>query len=189
MSGVDELAARVARLEDREDIRELVARYGFVVDDRDIDSLALLFTPDGCFRSRDGVIDAHGLEAVIETFHGRYAALKLSLHVTHDHIIYFDDEDPDLARGLLSSHAEVHRNGQTMVAALRYDDVYRRHQGHWRFADRLLSFLYYLPVEAYGEALGRLDRMRAYDTPRAADYPEALPSWQDYARRFGPKAG
>lgn len=189
MSAVDALAARIARLEDREEIRELVARYGFVVDDRDIDGLAELFTPDGCFRSRDGVIDAHGLPAVIETFHGRYAALTLSLHVTHDHVIRFDEDDPDLARGLLSSHAEVHRNGRTMVAALRYEDLYRRHAGHWRFADRLLSFLYYLPVEDYGDALGRLDRMRAYESPRDADIPESLSSWQDYARRFGPKDG
>lgn len=185
MSAADELAARVARLEDHVEIRELVARYGFVVDDRDIDALAQLFTPDGCFRSRDGVIDAHGREAVIETFHGRYAALALSLHVTHDHLVTFDPDDPDRATGLLSSHAEVHRNGRTMVAALRYEDAYRRHEGRWRFADRLLSFLYYVPVEEYAGALGALDRMRAYESPRAADFPEQTASWQDYARRFG----
>jgi ketosteroid isomerase-like protein len=184
MSAVDDLAARVARLEDRAEIRELVARYGFVVDDRDIDGLGELFTPDGCFRSRDGVIDAHGREAVIETFHGRYAALGLSLHVTHDHVVSFDEDDPDRAGGLLSSHAEVHRNGRTMVAALRYEDRYRRHEGRWRFADRLLSFMYYVPVEEYAEALGSLDRMRAYDSPRPADFPEQSASWQDYARRF-----
>jgi len=185
MSALDDLAARVARLEDRAEIRELVARYGFVVDDRDIEGLAGLFTPDGCFRSRDGVIDAHGREAVIETFHGRYAALGLSLHVTHDHLVRFDEEDPDRASGLLSSHAEVHRNGRTMVAALRYEDRYRRHEGRWRFADRLLSFMYYVPVEEYAAALGALDRMRAYDSPRPADFPERSATWRDYARRFG----
>lgn len=185
MSTGEDLAARVARLEDREEIRALVARYGFVVDDRDIDALGGLFTPDGCFRSKDGVIDAHGREAVIETFHGRYAALGLSLHVTHDHLITFDEKDPDRAGGLLSSHAEVLRNGRSMVAALRYEDVYRRHEGRWRFADRLLSFLYYVPVEEYAEALGSRDRMRAYEAPRPADFPEGTKGWDDYARRFG----
>jgi len=184
VSAGEGLADRVARLEDRVGIQELVARYGFVVDDRDIDALAGLFTPDGCFRSVDGVIDAHGRDAVIETFHGRYAALSFSLHVAHDHIITFDPDDPDHATGLLGSHAEVHRNGRTMVAALRYEDSYRRHEGRWRFADRLLSFLYYVPVEEYARALGALDRMRAYDAPRPADLPERTASWQAYARRF-----
>ncbi len=178
------LAERVRRLEDREAIRELIARYGYVVDGRDIDTLADLFTADGCFRSSDGVIDAHGREAVIRTFHGRYAALQFSLHWTHDCIVEFDPADADRATGLVGSHAEVHRNGVTMIAALQYQDRYRRESGRWRFADRLLSFIYYVPVEQYAAALGRSDRMRAYESPRAADLPEPLASWRDYARRF-----
>ena len=70
-------------------------------------------------------------------------------------------------------------------SALRYEDRYQRQEGRWRFADRLLSFMYYVPVDEYAEALGALDRMRAYDSPRAADFPEQSTSWQDYARRFG----
>ena len=48
--------------------------------------------------------------------------------------------------GTLSAHAELWRNEQTMVTALRYDDVYRREEGVWRFAERALSFLYYAPL-------------------------------------------
>lgn len=177
------LEERIRRIEDREQIRDLVSRYGYVVDGRDIEALADLFTPDGRFRSRDGVMNAAGRQAVIETFHGRYAALRFSLHWTHDVIVELDQGDADAATGLVGSHAEVNRNGVTMIAGLQYQDRYRRHEGRWRFADRLLSFTYYVPVEQYAGALGATDRMRAYDTPRPADLPETLPSWQDYGRR------
>ena len=112
-----------------------------------------LFTPDGAFRSKDGVMEARGTEAVLEQFRGRFRALKLSNHFSHDHVFEFG-ADPDAATGLVTAHAEVWRNGRALIGALRYQDSYRRHQGRWCFADRLLFFLYYLPVEEYASASG-----------------------------------
>ena len=64
-----------------------------------------------------------------------------------------------------------------MVTALRYDDVYEKSGGLWRFAERLLSFFYYLNVKDYAAAIGRLERNMASDVPVAADYPERLPTY------------
>ena len=65
-----------------------------------------------------------------------------------------------------------------MLTALRYDDVYEKGvDGLWRFAERLLSFFYYLDVVDYATAMGTLERNRAGDTPVAADYPERLPTY------------
>lgn len=175
------LESRLRALEDRAGLRELIARYCIAVDDRDIDALTALFTPDACFRSVDGVMHAIGREAVIEQFRGRFAALKVSNHIAHDQILELGP-DADEAAGLVSAHAEVNRNGRTLVAALRYRDRYRRHEGRWRFAERALSFLYYLPVEEYAEGLGGPLRMRAYGDRRPADYPESLPTWRSYHR-------
>jgi ketosteroid isomerase-like protein len=180
----EELAAltqRIRALEDRAELRELVARYGIAVDDRDIDSLTALFTPDASFRSEDGVMSAQGRDAVIEQFRGRFAALKATNHIAHDQILE-PGPGPDAASGLVSSHAEVCRNGRVLIAALRYRDRYRRHDGRWRFAERVLSFLYYLPVEEYAEGLAGRLRMRAYGDQRPADYPESLPTWRRYHR-------
>lgn len=176
------LTQRIRALEDRLALRELVARYGIAVDDRDIDTLATLFTPDASFRSQDAVMNATGRDAIIEQFHGRFAALKATNHVAHDQIIDLDPVDPDRASGLVSSHAEVWRNGQALIAALRYRDRYERRAGRWCFAERVLSFLYYLPVTEYAEGLGSRLRMRAYGDRRPADYPEGLPSWRRYHR-------
>ena len=176
------LAQRIQAVEDRLALRELVARYCMAVDDRNIDALAALFTPDAVFRSQDGVMSAHGRSAIIEQFHSRFSALKTTNHVAHDQIIEFDRVDPQRATGLVPSHAEVWRNGQALITALRYQDQYRCHEGRWCFAERSLSFLYYLPVAEYAEGLGSRLRMRAYGDQRPADYPEGLASWRRYHR-------
>lgn len=175
------LAARIDRLEAESAIRALAARYCFAIDNHDLAAVAGLFTADARVASCDGVMDATGRDAIIRQYEQRFAVLGPSNHVSHDHWIRFGD-DPDRAEGLLSAHAELWRNGGMMVTALRYDDRYRREAGEWRFEERILSFLYYVPVADYGAILGARDRMRAYERPAEADYPEKLPSWQDYRR-------
>ncbi len=181
MSGTEELSRRLRRLEDRIEIEELIARYGLVMDDRDMVNMADLFTPDVHIRSRDGVMDARGRDAVVALFEGRFEVLGPSNHFTHDKIIRFGD-DPDEADGLVLSHAEMNRKGQPMLTAIRYHDRYRREAGRWRFAARELVFFYYVPTAEYLDAFGPgLDRrMRAYDTATAADIPESLDSWKAY---------
>jgi ketosteroid isomerase-like protein len=168
--------ARLERLEARLAIRDLVARYVFAIDDRDLVVVAGLFTAEGRFRSADGAMNAVGRAAIVDQFKGRYGVLGPTNHVCHDHVIDFDGSDR--ARGLVSAHAELWRHGRATVTAMRYADVYQRDvDGEWRFADRALSFLYYVPVEDYATALGRPDRNRAGPEPRPADYPEKLAHW------------
>ena len=54
------LEQRVARLEARAEIRELVSRYCLTVDARDVQGIGQCFTEDGSFRSLDGVMNATG---------------------------------------------------------------------------------------------------------------------------------
>jgi SnoaL-like domain len=171
---------RLHRLEARFAIRELVARYGFVIDDRDLAGIGDCFTRQGSFRSKDGVLNARGRDAVIEQYRGRFAVLGPSNHFTHDQIVRFDDADDGHAWGTVNSHAEVVRNGESMLAAMRYADEYRIEDGAWRFADRYVSFFYYLNVTDYPKLLNDPLRMRAYAQPAPADYPEQLASWREY---------
>lgn len=166
---------RLRRLEDQLDIQQLQARYTLAIDDQDLGRVAELFARDGRFRSADGVMDAQGREAVCDQFRGRFAALRFGFHVTHDHLVELDPSDPDRATGAVSSHAEVVRNGRPMVAAMRYADSYVREDGQWRFADRCISFFYYLPLDEYLAALPTRGRMRAYGDVRPAELPEGSP--------------
>jgi ketosteroid isomerase-like protein len=185
MNSPDDLLRRIRRLEDRAEIGELVARYCLVMDDRDMTGMTELFTPDAIVRSSDGVMHASGLTAVTAMFRARFAVLGPSNHFTHDRIVRFEEDDPGAASGIVLAHAEMNRKGQPMLAAIRYTDRYRRLQGRWRIAERVLSFFYYVPTAEYLDALGPglAARMRAYDVARPADWPEGLESWREY---YGP---
>jgi ketosteroid isomerase-like protein len=169
------LESRLTAVEDQLAIRDLTARYNFVIDNRDLASARLLFTDNASFGSKDGAMRATGIDAILKQFESRFSVLGATNHFAHDHAIWF--ESPDRARGMVAVHAEVWRKEQPMIAALRYDDVYEKSNGLWRFAERLLSFFYYLNVKDYPQAMGRLERNMASDTPVAADYPERLPTY------------
>jgi len=181
MVAQDTLEQRLQRLEDRVAIEELIARYGLVMDDRDMAAMPGLFTTDVHILSRDGVMDARGRDAAVALYQGRFAVLGPSYHFTHDRIITFGD-DPDEATGMVLSHAEMQRKGEPMLAAIRYSDRYRREAGAWRFAERLFDFFYYVPTAEYLEALGPglATRMRAYEDATGADIPEKLATWRAY---------
>ena len=177
------LEERVRELEDRTAIAELVARYGLVMDNRDMEAMPGLFTADVHIRSGDGVMDCRGRETVVELFRGRFKVLGPSNHFTHDRIVTFNPANPDEASGIVLSHAEMNRLGQPMLTAIRYHDEYRREDGQWRFAARVLNMFYYVPTDQYLDAFrpeGLATRNRAYATPTAADCPETLATWQAY---------
>ena len=177
-----DLEQRIRRLEDRVEIGELIARYGLVMDNRDLAAMPELFTQDVVIRSGDGVMNVTGRETAVEMFRGRFAVLGPSNHFSHDRVLTFDDRDPDSAQGIVLSHAEMNRKGVAMLTAIRYHDHYRRDAGQWRFSQRILSMMYYVPTAQYLDAFGPglAHRNRAYDDPRPADWPESLPSWKAY---------
>jgi ketosteroid isomerase-like protein len=177
-----DLESRIRRLEDRIEIGELITRYALVMDNRDMGAMPSLFTENVVIRSQDGVMNIVGRDAAVELFRGRFKVLGPSNHVSHDRIIQFDAADPDRATGLVLSHAEMNRKGVAMLAAIRYHDTYRREAQGWRFQERLLTFMYYVPTSEYLDALGAglAARNRAYDVAQPADWPEALPTWKTY---------
>ena len=165
---------RVRRLEDRAAIQDLAVMYGYVMDERVVDGIARLFTDDATLRSADGVFAATGLDEIVKTYQGRFDVLGPTNHFVHGHVVQFDDGEPDVATGIVSSHAEVVRNDQPMWVALRYQDTYRRTPEGWRFADRLMSYMYYVDVREYAEVLGQELRVRTYDQPAPGDWPQSL---------------
>ena len=164
---------RIRRIEDRQEITDLQARYVLAIDLHDLESIAPLFARGGRFRSADGVMDAVGRDAICDQFRDRFKSLGFGLHVTHDNLVVLDPNDRDRARGTVSSHAEVVRDGRPMIVAMRYADSYCREDGVWRFADRVLRFFYYLPIDEYLTAIDTRQRMRAYGDERDADLPES----------------
>lgn len=171
------LEARIARLEARQAIADLVTLYAVACDEHDMATLMDLFTEDAVFTSPSGMMMADGRHAIEEMFVNLFKVRGPAYHWTHDHIITVDADDPTTAKGRIYSHAETSPHGVTSLAAMRYDDVYRCEDGRWRFQSRDIHFLYYVPAKDFAEALTRPDRLVVGETRFPADYPEPLASW------------
>lgn len=175
----EDLAERIARIEAREQIRDLVSRYGMAVDDRDLDGVGSLFTADGVFRHGGNSVVNHGRAEIVEFYTDRLSAFGPTYHYPHSHLIDISDEVN--ATGTVNAHAELGHDGKTYVTALRYNDTYRREDGEWLFAERRLQMLYYMDmVELVEGGLDSPDRKRYFGTVGPADIPENLPSWRDF---------
>lgn len=181
MNDLTSLEKRIAELEAREQIKELVANYGFVVDNRDMEGIADCFTENARVLSNDGRHASVGKEDCVHQYHHRFSFLGPTNHFTHNHVIWFDKEDSTKAYGLLNAHGEVFRNGNAMMSALRYNDEYRLDpDGKWRFELRLMTYFYYLRFDEIQNYLGDPMRVRAYAEPQAADWPEGIDTYKKY---------
>lgn len=178
---LQDLAARLEAVEADIAIRNLVARYAMIMDDRDVDAIPALFTRDARVTSGDGVMDARGRDYLVDFYEGRFALLGATHHFTHGMEIAIDG--PTTAHGRISGAAEVFRNGVHQLVALRYEDKYEREDGAWRIAHRHMMYCYYVPVDQYPGILGVLERNLTYGKPIAADFPENTDAFRKYMER------
>lgn len=162
---------RLQRLEDREEIRRLIGRYALAMDNKDFDLVAEIFAADARFVWKDGSFACETRNGIVNMYRTRLAGAGPSFHYTHDQFVNWDDANPDLASGLVLGHAEVSSAaGQSMVA-IRYEDRYLREDGQWRFAERVLGFLYSVPIAEYDGILMKSDRIRLASGALPAHWP------------------
>ena len=181
-----ELVRRLDELESREAIRELITAYGIANDDHDVPRLADLFTEDAEFSAPNSNMVANGRAAIEAMYINTFKTRGPSFHWTHDVTITMSKTDPDHATGLVLSHAETCPNGVASIAAMRYNDEYRRAaDGIWRFAKREILFLYYAPVSEFNNVLNQTDRVYRGNDKFPADIPENLETWQSFAKQYG----
>ena len=166
-----DLEARLRRIEDRQEIQQLVLRYGFLVDDKRPAEVAALFTADARLATKRGAVKGDSRTVIERYFAERLALLGPTNHFTHGTIVDFVDDDT--ATGLVGSHAEIWVNGDPMLAALRYEDSYRRVDGRWLFAERIQGYMYYVDVREYAGLVDEKLRVRAAGLePQPADWPD-----------------
>lgn len=172
------LLARLEAVEADLAIRSLVARYAFVMDDRDVDAIPALFTKNARVTTGDGVMNSQGRDELVKLYEGRFAMLGATNHVVQGMDISVDG--PTTAHGQIQSTAEVYRNGVHQVVALRYHDTYEKEDGAWRIATRHMLYFYYVPLEKYPGILGTLQRNLTYAEPKDADFPEKTAGFVKY---------
>jgi len=125
-------------LEDKEAIRELLARYCFLLDGYKLKEFAALFTADGEWISRNGT--AAGPEAIEDLLRGLVpepAPGKRRKHFTTNILI---DLTGDSAK-VVSNFLVVRDSdaGPVIAVAGTYDDTVVRTNEGWKFKSRRLS--------------------------------------------------
>ena len=183
MTSLEQLEARVDRLEPRAAIQELVTGYAVACDEHDIPKLQNLFTEDAVFRSPSSFLRATGREAITSMFIDVLKRRGPGYHWTHDLVVRFE-ADPDIATGVVYSHAETTPDGVVSIAGMKYKDRYRRESGRWYFSEREIHFFYYVPMNEYIEVLNREERLYVGNERRSADYPESLSTWKDFDNTY-----
>jgi hypothetical protein len=167
---IHELAKMVRRIDDRQQLTELISRYGMAVDDRDFDTIGRLFTEDGEFHG------VKGRQTIVDYYRARTATFGTSYHYAHTQ--HFDFESDDSASGVVNAHAELCIGGKTVRIALRYLDRYRRSAQGWQFRSRTLKFRYVLPFDEVANGLADPMRVRWPGTqPQMADLPDKLDTY------------
>ncbi|MCZ4499301.1 MAG: polyketide cyclase [Marmoricola sp.] len=130
-----ELAQRIERLESREQIRNLVARYAVLIDSRDLDALVDLFTEDVRVTR-----ETRGRDAMKSLIDGLVRQFTTSVHFVGAQTLDFVDNDH--AEGVVYCKAEHEYGDEWIVMAIQYWDRYERRDGTWQFSGRRIQHWY-----------------------------------------------
>ncbi|MGY1806960.1 nuclear transport factor 2 family protein [Blastococcus sp. SYSU D00669] len=141
-SSTAELAARVRRLEDIEEIRRLRSDYHHFVNSGQFDRVSSLFCEDGVIDL--GYLGRYDGRAAI---HAGYLAMGardrfMVQQFPHCHTV---DVDGDSATAYSYLDARYARFGVSYVVVGRYDDVFRRTTEGWSFVSMTFDIRFTVP--------------------------------------------
>ena len=140
-SAAGDLEARLRRLEDLAQIRQLFVDYKIVLDRQDFAAYAALFAADGEFVAGEQVAKGRAaIQALVAGMPGSLlgAGPGNDFHVVVNPLIELDPADPDRARAEVTWLYVVRgANDTPRLSKLgHYDDELVREDGRWRFARR-----------------------------------------------------
>jgi hypothetical protein len=134
MASIEEIAARLQRLEGIESIKQLKARYcAFCDDNYNPEGIASLFTQDGVWDGGE-LGKAEGRDAIVRFFERAPSAFSFAIHHVMNPII---EVHRDIATGRWYLFQPLVRKSgnreEAMWLAGRYEDDYVWIRGDWKF--------------------------------------------------------
>lgn len=155
MAGQGSLEDRIQRLEDIEEIRSLRMRYHYCVNEGIYRQAAELYTEDAFVRF-GSLAEARGREAIADLFDRLERNVTVIRQFVVNHMITFEG---DGASGISYLDARYAQEGKSIIAAVRYDDVYRRTGDGWKMSEMIARVDFAVPL-TQGWAEGSLDQTR-----------------------------
>ena len=139
----DSIAARLQRLEDREQILELLTAYGATLDRHDFAAFGRLFAPDAEYGSGPGAL-TRGRAAIQAQLEKQITSNPMNLPPPNNHLFFNPsiqlDGDHATARSLGAYVAPDPATRTTrMVFFVAYQDELVRRDGQWLFQRRVIG--------------------------------------------------
>jgi hypothetical protein len=130
----------IATLIAKEEIRELALLYSRGVDRKDGALLRTLYTKDATDKhgdTFDGVAEDY-----VKFLEGAFPYMRYSGHHVCNHLISVDGDEGEGEVYAIAYHVIPDGKGgwQEDFGCVRYIDRYRREEGRWRFAQRVVSY-------------------------------------------------
>lgn len=165
------LEERIAILEDRAAIQDLVAVYFRASDDDDYAVMAQCFSRNARFEA-SGFDDAAGRDGIVALIKAARAGMGQTVHTpNYVHIAF---TGADTAEGMVCAHLELGLGDATYFGAVRYIDRYEREDGRWRIAVRAMKVVHIAPWS---------DASASLTTDLNVRWPGADPLPSDFPRR------
>ncbi len=151
------LEERLAKLEHRAEINDLVVRYFLAADDDETDAFDAIFSADARFLVSD-FLCGDGREAVKSFLADERKKMGITIHTPHYAQITFRDDAT--AQGLVGAHLELNTGGTMVFGAVRYSDDYIRQNNGWRIKKRVMRTVYIAPWQDVGKAFSSTHPIR-----------------------------
>lgn len=122
-------------MSDRDDIQELMARYGEAIDTKDYVGLAACFAPDANGQWAAMPEPVVGNVAIANFMKGILDRLEATTHMFTNFIIEVNGDTARMQAKIIAQH--VRRGvpgGETLLAGGRYDAQVRRIDGQWKLS-------------------------------------------------------
>ena len=131
---------RIRAIEDRDEIRELTARYCHAVAAADVAGIVDLFCEDGSFCMGERTTKG---KSALEKFYAGIATHP-PIPFIQNHVI--DELGEVEARARCSVEIRMVQDGEAVTTAGWYDDSYRRVDGKWKFNERKFHVFHMVPL-------------------------------------------
>ena len=139
------LEERIARVEDRDQIRETIARYAHGLDLPDRDVFASVWTPDAVYRVDEPFGEVRGIEAITAAW-DTFQTIFIDMH-HHTMNVIVDGPDGDRASSVsFALVTGTDSEGTAWTASCIYYDQFQKIDGQWLFTERYDKVNYMVPV-------------------------------------------
>lgn len=170
-----DILARLDRIESRDEIRQLAAKYALALDMRDMDALVGLFPEDvraGRDQTGRAALKAWFTKTLSQQFDG-------TSHHIGGQIIEF--LDPDTAVGIVYSKNEHETGADWVIMQMMYHDRYERVGGRWYFRSR--QPLYWYASDLNKPPIGSRKMRWPGREPYDGSFHDLFPSWAAFWSR------